>query len=135
VTGPAATGKQLDLIGDARTSGVDEPEDRQLVTQGVLGEAHDLLDGARPPRSRLDGRIVGHDTHRTTVDPPGAGDDAIGRQVTGRGHRVGQQRVLDERAVIEEQRDAIADKQLVLRGQLLALRIEVAGEGALCRLR
>ena len=56
------------------------------------------------------------------VTTPSAG------QVTGRCHRVGEQRVLDERAVVEQQREAVAHEQLVLRGELVAARVEVAGE-------
>ncbi len=48
-TRPAPAGEQLDLVGDACAGGIDEPEDRQLVAQGILGDTHDLLHGARPP--------------------------------------------------------------------------------------
>ena len=41
--------EQLDLIGDARPGRVDEVDDRNLVTERGLGQAHDLLDRARTP--------------------------------------------------------------------------------------
>ena len=63
-----APGKQVDLVGDARAGGVDEIHHRQLVTQRVLGEPHDLLDGARTPRTRLHRGVVRHHAHRPTVD-------------------------------------------------------------------
>ena len=43
----------------------------------------------------------------------------VGRQIIG--HRVGQQAVLDERPLVEEQPQPVADEQFVLPRQLLAL--------------
>ena len=96
--------------------------------------SHDLLDGARAPRSGLDGWIVGHDAHGTPVDPSDTGDDAVRREVTGRRHRVGEQRVLDEGTLVEKQREAVAYEELVLRRELVATGFEVAGECSLGRL-
>src|SRR5207248_3758043 len=102
-------------------------EDRKLVAQGVLGEAHDLLDRAGPPRARFDRGIVRHHAHGTTVDPPDAGHDAIGREVFR--HGVGQESVLDPRPLVEEQGQAVSYEQLVLAGELLALAVEVSLQG------
>src|SRR5439155_3584326 len=55
------------------------------------------------------------------------GDDAVGGEVVGRG--VGQQRVFHERALVEQQRQPVAHEQLVLTGQLLRARREVALPG------
>ena len=66
--------------------------------------AHDLLDRARTPRTRLHGRVVGHHAHRASVDPADAGDDAVGGEIAGQ--RVGEQRVFDERVFVEQERDA-----------------------------
>ena len=121
--GAAPAREQLDLVGDARAGGVDEVHDRQLVPQRVLGEAHDLLDRARAPRARLHRRVVGHHAHRAAVDAADAGDDAVGREIAG--ERVGEQRVLDERALVEEQREAVAHEQLVLPRELLPFLGEV----------
>ena len=67
-SGTAPAGEQVDLIGDARAGRVDQPDDRQLVSQRVLGQSHDLLDRPRTPRAGLDRRIVGHHAHRSAVD-------------------------------------------------------------------
>ena len=77
--GAAAAREHLDLVGDPRAGGVDEPEDRQLLAQRHLGGPHDLLDGAGAPRAGLDGRVVGDDDRRPAVDGAAPGDDAVGR--------------------------------------------------------
>ena len=57
-------------------------------------------------------------TRPTPVTTPSAGRSAAGG--------VGQQPVLDERALVEQQVEAVADEQLVLAGQLVGLLVEVA---------
>ena len=99
------------------------------MPQGVFSHAHDLLDGPRTPRTGLHRRIVGHDAHRPALDPRNTRDNAVGRQVGC--HRVGEQAVLDERARVDEQCNAIADEQLVLTSQFGALLGQVAGERSL----
>jgi hypothetical protein len=126
--GTTPPGEQLHLVGDARAGGVDEPEDGQLVPQRVLGDTHDLLHGARTPRAGLHRGVVGHHQRGAAVHPALAGDHAVGGQVGGQ--RVGQQAVLHERAGVEQQRQPVAHEQLALAGQLLALAVQVAGEGA-----
>ena len=66
---------------------------------------------------------------RPAVDRAAAGDHAVGRQTVGQG--VGEQAVLDERAVVEEQGDPVADEELVRAASLAAAR----GEGARARSR
>ena len=58
-----------------------------------------------------------------------AGDDAVGGQVVGGAARW-RAGVLDERALVEQQVEPVAHEQLVLAGELLALRREVAFESA-----
>src|SRR5581483_11559505 len=65
--------------------------------------------------------------------PSYSGDDAVGGKIARRRQRVGQQTVLDERAFVEQQRDAVAHEQLVLRLELLSLRVQIAGQCALGR--
>src|SRR5205085_1451634 len=79
--------------------------------RGLL-DPEDLLDGALPPRARFHRRIVRHHAHRTSGHAPDAGDDAVGWEVAGLNVR--QQRVLDERAFIEQQREPVAAEELVL---------------------
>ena len=61
--GAATPGEHLDLVGDAGTGRVDEPEDGQLLAQRHLGGAHDLLDrclGAQVARRQRRRVVVGH---------------------------------------------------------------------------
>ena len=125
-TSPA--GEELDLVGDAGAGRVDQPHHGQLVAQRVLGQAHDLLDGARPPRAGLDGGVVGHDAHGTAVHQPPPGDHAVRGQVVGGRQRVGQQPVLHEGPRVQQQRQAVAHEQLALAGQLVRLLVQVAPE-------
>ncbi len=118
---PRRPGNSCDLVSDASTRGVDEPEDRQLVGERPLGEPDDLLDGARAPRPGLHRRVVRHHAHRPAVDRADARDDAIRGQVVGRRERVREQAVLDERTLVEQQVEPVADEQLVLRRELVAL--------------
>ena len=131
--GAPAAGEQLDLVGDAGPGRVDQPEDRQLVAQGVLGEAHDLLDRARAPRPGLHRRVVGHHAHRAAVDRPTPVTTPSAGRSSARG--VGQQAVLDERALVEQQGEPVAHEQLVLLGQLLAALGQVALAGRSWRAR
>ena len=67
-----------------------------------------------------------------TVRPPivaHPGDDAVGAEALGL--PVGEQRVLGERALVEQPRDALAHRQLALLGGLLAVALGPAGVGAL----
>ena len=125
--------EELDLVGDARAGGVDEVHDGELVLQRGLGEAHDLLDGARAPRSGLHRRVVGHHADRTTVDPADTGHHAVGGKIVG--ERVGEQRVLDERAVVEQPREPVAHEQLVRRRELAAVLLQIPRERTLGPLR
>ncbi len=96
--------------------------------EGVLGEPDDLLDGSRPPRACFHGRVVRHDADGATVNSAPTGDDAVGGQVAREGVR--QQPVLYERAGVEQQSQAVADEELVLRLELRLPSLEVAGLGA-----
>ena len=69
-----------------------------------------------PHEPGLDGRVVGDDERRTSVDQTLAGDHAVGGQAGA--ECVGELTVLDEAAVVEQQRDSLAHVELVLRRQL-----------------
>ena len=127
VAGAATAGEELHLVGDAGAGRVDEPEHRQLVPEGQLGEADDLLDGAGAPGARLHRRVVGHHGHGPAVHGAGAGHHPVGGEVLGRG--VGQEGVLDEGAVVQEQGQPVPHEQLVLALELVADPLEVAGKG------
>ena len=66
-----------------------------------------------PHEPGLHRRVVGHHAHRPAVDPADAGHHAVGREIAGQ--RVGEQAVLDERALVEQAGEPVADEQLVLR--------------------
>src|SRR5262249_31659455 len=70
----------------------------------------------------------GHHAHRAPVDAADARHDAVGRQVGS--HGVGEEAILDEGVLVAQQRDALADEELVLAGELLGLLGEVAGPGS-----
>ena len=63
---------------------------------------------------------------------PEAGDDAVGAQPLAL--PVGQQRLLGERAVVEQPRDALAHGQLALLARLVVVALGAAAEGAVQRL-
>ena len=63
---------------------------------------------------------------------PEPGDDAVGAEPVAL--PVGQQRVLDERAVVEQPRDALAHGQLALLARLVAVALGAAAERAVERL-
>ena len=130
-TGAPSTREQLDLIGESGTGRVDQPEDGKIMSEGVLGLAQHLLDGARTPRAGLHGGIVGHHAHPATLDRARARHHAVGGQVVGRG--VGQQPLLDERAGVEQQVDAVPHEQLALGLELRSQPLEVPGQRPLGR--
>ena len=115
-----ATGEDLDLLGDAAAGGVDEIEHRHAEPGGLLLDAHDLEHGLLAPGSRLDRVVVGHDAHGAAAHAADAGHDAVGRRV---GLLVaGEQPVLLELAAgIEEELEAVADEELALGAQLVAV--------------
>ena len=128
----AAAGEHLHLVGDPRAGGVDEVDHRHPQAQRALLDADDLLDRLRAPGARLDRRVVGHDGDRAPGDAAQAGDDAVGAEAVLL--PVGQQRLLDERAVVEQPRDALAHRQLALLARLVAVALGAAGVGAVQRL-
>ena len=112
----AASREHLHLVGDARAGRVDQVEDRHAQPLGRLLDAHDFLHGARPPRSRLDGRVVGHHAHRAPLDAADDGHDAVGA-VAGF-FVVGEEPVLDQEVRVEQQLEPPTHRQLVLLPQL-----------------
>ena len=130
--GAAAAGEHLHLVGDPRAGAVDEVDHRDPQRQRALLDADDLLDGLGPPRAGLHRRVVGHDGDRAAADAPEAGDDAVGAEPVLL--PVGEQRLLDERVVVEQPRDPLAHRQLALLGGLLAVAVGTAGVGAVQRL-
>ena len=116
--GVAAAGEHLHLLGDPRAGGVHEVDHRHAMRERGLLDAQDLLDGLGTPRAGLDGRVVGHQRHGATGDRAESGDDAVGAEPVRL--PVGEQRVLGERALVEQPVHALAYRQLaLLRGLLL----------------
>jgi hypothetical protein len=128
----AAAGEHLHLLGDARAGRVDEIDHRHAVGERRLLDPQDLLDRLRSPRAGLDGRVVRHQRDAAAADRADAGDDAVGAEPLRLPVR--EQRVLRERAGVEQPRDPLAHGQLALLGRLLAVALGPAGVGALERL-
>src|SRR4051794_11286318 len=78
------------------------------------------------PRPRLGRRVVGHDADRPPADRPAARDDAVGAEPVLL--PVGEQRLLDEGALVEQPVDALAHRELALLGGLRAVALRPARE-------
>ena len=111
---------------------VHEVDHRHVVAQRLLLDAQDLLDRLRPPRARLHGRVVRHQRDPAAADQRHAGHDAVGAEPVL--VPVGEQRLLGERLRVHEPRHALADRDLALVGQPLAVLLRAARERALERL-
>src|SRR5205823_8948138 len=108
--GAAATGEQVDLVGDPGTGGVDEVHHGDAGGVGPLDDPDDLLDGTGAPGAGLDRGVVGHQADVAPVDAGQAGDHAVGREPVRQ--RVGVPAVLDERTLVDQQRDPLAGEEL-----------------------
>ena len=128
----AAAGEHLDLVGDARAGRVDQVDHRHQVLERLLLDADDLLDGLGSPRAGLDGRVVGHQRDRAPAHRGHSGDHAVGPEAVLL--PVGEQRILDEGAGIDEPLDALAHGQLALVLRLVVVALRAAPAGALERL-
>ncbi len=111
-----ASGEHVDLVGDARARRVDEIEQRDSQAARGLLDAHDLLHRPRTPAARLHGGVVGHHGHLPALDSAEAGHHAVGGKLF-REH-VGEQPVLEERVLVEQQVEPLTRCQLVLLAQL-----------------
>jgi hypothetical protein len=119
-----APGEDLDLLRDPPTGGVDQIDERDLQALGALRNADDLLDGFLAPRPRLHRVVVGHDADGAAAHRAHAGDDAVGGRV--RLLVSGEQEVfLELGAGIEQEAETVADEELALVLQLVAV-LEVA---------
>ena len=91
-------------------------------------DAQDLLDRLGTPRAGLDRRVVGHQRDRPAIDRADARHHPVGAEPLL--PPVGQQRLLGERAVVQQQRDALAHGQLALLERLLAVALGTASQRA-----
>jgi len=128
----APPGKHLHLIGDARAGRVDQVEQRTAQALGLLLNAQDLLHRAAAPGACLDGGVVGHDGDHPALDATDAGHDTIRRQPLRRAVR--EQRILHERARIEQAIEPCAGEELAFGGVLLMVLFAAAGLRASCDL-
>ena len=86
--------------------------------------------GPHEPALTVGSLAISATVRPSTVPMPG--HDAVGAEPVGL--PVGQQRVLDERAGVEQPRDALAHRQLALLAGLVAVALGAAGVGALAGL-
>ena len=119
VTGAAPSGEHPNLVGDPRPRGVHEVDDRHLVRERPLLDAEDLLDRLRSPRPGLHGGVVRHQRDRPATHRSHPGDHAVGAQALLL--PIGEQALLGQRALIEEPRDPLPHRQLLLLGDLLPM--------------
>ena len=116
----AAAGEHLDLIGDARAGRVDQVEERAARASRAVSWMRRIFSTVRLPHEPA--FTVESLAMMATVRPSivaDAGDDAVGGQLGVEG--VGERGVLDERARVDEPRDALAREELALLGVLLVV--------------
>src|SRR5690606_18094795 len=94
----------LELLIDASPSRVKEVHQGRSDRVGELLHAHDFFECALPPGARLDGVVVGDDTHRARVDLADTRHHCIAWQsfVVAR-----EESVLEAPTVVEQQLKAI----------------------------
>ena len=101
---------------DAGAARVEQPDDRDALAQRQLAHAGGLALPDLAHGAGEHGEVVGDDGDAPAVDVADAGDDAVGREVALGGeagvHRVGELAVLDERARVDQQVDALPDREL-----------------------
>ena len=119
-TGARAGEQRADGLLDPRAGAVEQPHERHPLGQRQLAQAGDLDLAGHPHRAGHHGEVVGGDGDEPPVDLAVAGDHAVGRRLLALqpAHRVVDPRVeaqLGERPVVDQQRDALARGQLVLR--------------------
>src|SRR5687767_6301849 len=74
--GAVLPGEDATLVREVYSGGIDEVDDRDPAAHRDLLRAQNLLDGFRPPRSRLDRRVVGDDYDFAPVNADHGGDDS-----------------------------------------------------------
>ena len=119
-SGVEATGEDLDLLGDPPAGGVDQIHHGNLQARRLLLDAHDLLHGLLAPGAGLHRVVVGHDADGAPAHRSHARDDAIRRGVRLFGARE-EPVLLELRARIEQEREPVADEELALGLQLVAV--------------
>src|SRR5690606_20243869 len=123
----------VDLVGDAGPGGVDQVDHGYARVVGALDDPDDLLNRARTPGARLDGRVVGHQADRPAVDRRRSGDHSVSRQPVGEG--VGVQAILHKGSFIDEPGDALAGEELPLGCVRLVVALSAARHDAFAHLR
>ena len=129
---PGAGEQRAGRLLHARAGGVEQPHERDALGQRQLAQARDLDLAGHAHRAGHHREVVGAHRGQAPVDLAVAGDHAVGRGVDAVHRALGEVRApvhaqLDERAVVDQQRDALARGQLlalVLRGDLLLAAAE-----------
>jgi hypothetical protein len=112
--------EDLDLLRDAPARGVHHVDEGNLQALRALLDADDLLYRLLAPGSRLDGVVVGHHADGAAADRAHARHHAVGGRV--RLLVAGEEEVLLELgAGVEQESEAVADEELPLFLQLVAV--------------
>ena len=97
------------LTARPETRALEKHYQRHLVAQCEFGQPMTLGVSARADAAGQGGEVLGADHHRRTVDQPGTGDDAVGRDVS-----ADEGAELTKRALVEEMLESTARVELAL---------------------
>ncbi len=119
--------QRADRLLDAGPGGVEQPDEGDALGQGQLSQARDLQLARHAHRPGHHGEVVGAHGDKPPVDLAVAGDHAIGGRAHALHRALGEvgpcvDAHLDEGAVVDQQRQALAGGELllgVLAGDLL----------------
>ena len=118
--GVVAAGEDADLLGDPGARRVHEVDQRDLQARRLLLDADDLLDRLLAPGAGLHREVVGHHADRPAQHRAHARDHAVGGRV-GLGGAGEEPVLLELGAGVEEEAEAVADEELALRPELVAV--------------
>ena len=104
---------------DARAGRVEQPDHRDALAERQVAQARDLHLAGHAHRAGHHGEVVGGHGDQAAVDLAVAGDDAVGRRLLALHRALREVRApvdaeLDERALVDQQRQPLARGELVL---------------------
>ncbi len=129
---PLPANSDADRLLDPGAGRVEQPHERDPLGQRELAQPGDLQLAGHPHRAGHHREVVGGDSDEPAVDLAVTGDDAVGGRVLALHRALGEVRTavdpeLDERPLVDQQRQPLAGGQLllcVLTGDLLLTTAE-----------